>query len=252
VTLDTINHLVLWATDPRNSSASVPVYNYETGQRVYLAIVQGPFYRCRLVSARTNMFTLWGSDHTGIQVRSRCRDTDTSQWAETCPPLFSDYSSGYNGSASSRPQGFTPQRGDGVMAVAIEAAGVHLLDSLGALLSVADVRGTAYDCAWYQDSLLVVAANNQMVVISVSDVTAPRVVSELLISTASELRRVAILDHWACVVDMLDGVYVVDMSNPRAPENVQLLKLGAPTSVCADNGRLYVTDEAAGLLIYTR
>jgi len=63
---------------------------------------------------------------------------------------------------------------------------------------------------------------------------------------------VAIDGNWAILLDEFHGLSVIDMSNPRHPVFVQLLRLGAPTSICVDNGRLYATDESSGLVIYTR
>jgi hypothetical protein len=57
---------------------------------------------------------------------------------------------------------------------------------------------------------------------------------------------------YACVADDIEGVYIVDISNPFAPHYVQLLDMHDATAVSAANGVLYVTGPETGLSVFQR
>ncbi len=257
VAIDTINHVVGFSTEPRDQSAPNRMVNYLSRVTEYFSVPggQGPYYGFAF-EARRNEITFWGSMHSMFHGNRICRETDSSTWGpDRCELSFSSYLfprvSG--GSTQNRGQGFAHRVRDHLMAVAVEGAGVHFLnDTTGALLSIRLVPGSAYDCKWYEDSLLVVAADFEMVVMNVRDAANPIIISEYTISNSDRMRGVAIDGNWACIMDGYDGIYVVDISNPRRPVYVQLLKLVHPTSIYVDNGRLYATDESSGLVIYTR
>ncbi|MBU0508381.1 hypothetical protein KKH27_06045 [bacterium] len=200
------------------------------------------------VTAVPDTILLWGSDISSSDNKFTAvlwfQPSDTSAWIDGAfPQLFIP--------AHGRVRGFD-FRADGIAAIAIEQQGVqlHRLQPFERLGSV-DTPGLAYDCAWY-GNYVIVADQVQMVVVDASDLMNPRIVGQLRISKADRLRGVAMDGHFACLMDIYDGVYVVDVSNPTAPLFAQEIELFDPTSVAAGNGRLYVTDPGNGLLIYTR
>ncbi len=259
VALDTINHLVAITSQPGISGDSTnPLYDYTTrtyiGEALPLGI--GAYLGLEVIGQR-NRATLWGGQNAGVGggtfwgYRWR-RDTDTSQWIADSDPVFSYSIQGPGFGNTNAPEGFAHRGSDSVFALSVEEAGVLFLnDSSGTELSRITVPGAAYDCQWYQDSLLVVAADFIMVIINARDVTHPAMIAQLAIPNSDRMRGVAIDDHWACIMDGYDGIYVVDIASPRNPVYVQLIRLDSPTSVCANNGRLYATDQTAGLLVFT-
>jgi hypothetical protein len=67
---------------------------------------------------------------------------------------------------------------------------------------------------------------------------------------SSRLENIAADGHYVFVLDANDGIYVMDVSNPLAPAEVQLVSLPEPSAVVAKGGYVYVTDRYNGLLIY--
>jgi hypothetical protein len=200
------------------------------------------------VTSVPDTILFWGTDLTSSDnffTASRfVRASDTSAWD------FHDFSQSFI-PTHGRVHGFDI-RADGIAAIAIEQQGLqlHRLQPFERLGSV-DTPGLAYDCAWYGD-YVVVADQVQVVIVDASDLMNPRVVAQMRIPNADRMRGVAMDGHFACVMDIYDGVYVVDVSSPEAPVFAQEIGLFDPTSIAAGNGRLYVTDEGNGLLIYTR
>jgi len=256
--LDTINHLFSFTADPQVMvGASDPVYDYVTRQYVMDVLTEGPYFSLGALSTHNNI-SYWGAycrSTTGGAFHGyrMVRDSDTSAWTTDGNPIFQYYFPNVTWGAINRGQGFVHRSRDGIFALTVLEAGVHFLnDSTGAVLSTILVPGSAYDCQWYQDSLLVVAANLQLVILNAQDAAHPYIISQLAIPNSDRMERVAIDDHWACVMDIYDGIYVVDISNPRNPAYVQLLKMDSPTSVFANGGRVYATDDIAGLEVFSR
>ncbi|MFZ5433327.1 MAG: hypothetical protein ACOZB3_06080 [Calditrichota bacterium] len=200
------------------------------------------------VTAMVDTLFIWGTDmtasdnfFTGLRYT---RASDTSAW-EFNPTNQSFVPS--NG----RVHGFDI-RSDGIAAIAVEQQGVrlHRIDPFESL-GLAGTPGLAYDCAW-SGNYVVVADQFQVVIVDASDLMQPVVVSQVRIPNADRLRQVAVDGNYACVLDEYDGIYIVDISNPVSPQYVQLLDLYDPTAVVAGNGRVYVTDEGNGLLVYSR
>ncbi|HEY3294730.1 MAG TPA: hypothetical protein VGL38_04795 [bacterium] len=254
IAIDAQHHVVCWLTEPRYSGATS--IDYMTGGPGPAISIQGPVYGLCMES-EPNTITYWFTSHSRVLDGGQtCRDSDTSAW----DPNFCNFtfqadsihlpSSGWTG--SDRGQGFSHSKRNHLWAVAVEETGVHFVDdSTGAVRSIQIVPGSAFDCAWYQDSLLVVACDFEMVIMNVQDAAHPQIISQYTIPNSNRMRGVAIDGNWACIVDGYDGIYIVDIRDPRHPEKVQLLPLTHPTSVCVDNGRLYATDDLSGLVIYT-
>jgi hypothetical protein len=149
------------------------------------------------------------------------------------------------------PRGFGV-RSDGMIAVANDDAGIFIDDSRTCLRhGEVDFSGVAYGCAWY-GNYVVVAADYLTIIVDATDIDHPQVVASLTIPTADRLRKVVVDGTLACVLDEYDGVYVIDISNPRNPQYVQLLNFYDGTAVAADNGKLFCTAGGLGLLIYSR
>jgi len=228
------------------------VFDYTIRDQVQAQIgislgLTGPFGQMWVLSVADTL-AVWGTDETPsdnfLGAMRFCRESDTSAW-ESCTfvPQFVP--------SHGRVHGFAI-REDWIAAIAIEEQGIqiHRMEPFEALGSV-DTPGQAYDCAWSGD-LIVVADEFQMVVVDASDLMQPRVISQLRMPRADRLRRVVVDGPYACMMDLYDGIYVVDISNPSSPKLVQELELYDPTSVAASDGRLYVTDQGNGLVIYTR
>jgi hypothetical protein len=201
------------------------------------------------VSATRDTVVWWCTDYTPsdrhLATTGMARADSTSPWQNltaTCPehqPLHG------------LPRGFG-MRSDGMIAVANDDAGIFIDDSRTCQHhGVVDFSGIAYGCAWY-GNYIVVAANYLTVIVDATDLSHPQVISSLTIPTADRLRKVAIDGTYACVLDEYDGVYVIDISNPRNPQYVQLLNFYDGTAVAADNGKLFCTAGGLGLLIYSR
>ncbi|MDD5087773.1 MAG: hypothetical protein PHI18_03110 [bacterium] len=209
--------------------------------------MNGPLGQLR-ATAEQDTLVIWGTDETASDnffTGSRfSRPSETSEWEFT--PLNQTYVP-----ANGRVHGFDI-RADGVAAIAIDEQGIHLhrTEPFEALGSV-DTPGQAHDCAW-SGNLIVVADEYQMVLVDASDLMAPQVIAQFRMTSGDRLRRVAVDGPYACLMDLYDGIFVVDISHPTSPKLVQELELYDPTSVTADGGRLYVTDQGNGLVIYTR
>jgi hypothetical protein len=148
-------------------------------------------------------------------------------------------------------------RSDNTFAVANNEAGIFLVDpSTCTVLSEAETPGLAYDCAWY-GNYIAVADQYSLIIMDATDIQHPVIISAITLSTggsstAHRLHEVAIDGHYACVGDDYDGVYIVDISNPRAPESVQLIRMHDVTAVSTDNGLLCITGQNDGLVIFER
>jgi hypothetical protein len=195
---------------------------------------------------------IWGTDRAGgdglvgIRYCYNYEGTDSARWMTSqCPYLPPDYHP-----ARGIIRGFGIN--DSLAAAAIDVDGIHLY-SLAANISLSDLNtpGIAYDCAWYGD-YVVVADRYFATIVDASDPVNPVIVASLIIDGADRLVSVEVDGNQAALLDEADGVYIVDLSNPSDPKMVQEIKLSEPTSICTDNGRLYITDEQQGLLIYTR
>jgi hypothetical protein len=67
---------------------------------------------------------------------------------------------------------------------------------------------------------------------------------------SSRLDRIAAENGYLFVLDSNDGIYVIDISTPNAPQYLQLLETPAPNGVTAYGGKVYVADSYRGLLVY--
>ncbi|HEY3294731.1 MAG TPA: hypothetical protein VGL38_04800 [bacterium] len=259
--LDTLNHLVAFASNPVvGGVGSNPAYDYlhhsYVAEALPSSISFGAFLATGIVSQRNNVLFLGGegrgtSGGSFVGYRMQ-RDSDTSQWVPTGSADFTYGIPTTSFGSTNAPQGVDRRATDGISALATEEAGVIFLDSVGTQMSALPFAGAAYDCKWYRDSLLIVAGDFEMVVMNARDAAHPETIGRLTIPTSDRMRGVAIDGGYACVMDGYDGIYVVDITNPRTPAYVQLMKLDSPTSVWADAGRIYTTEQVGRLSVFTR
>jgi hypothetical protein len=251
VAIDTINHIVATATSPRDRFNAYQISDYTKSFNPPWGLAfQGPVLSWRMTASR-DTFTVWNSDGSGnhgFAAVRYCRASDTSQYSSECNWFFQNFDNA--NSSGNYVQGFS-FRQDGIIAVTAMGSGIHFLDPSGVHLNQLDIPGIAYDCAWSGNNLII-ASNSLVVMANVDAVNTAHVVSTLFISSANELRKVAVDWPYALVQDDIDGVYVVDISNPADMKYVQLLGMSRPTAVCVDNGRLYVTNEVTGLVVFQR
>ena len=192
--------------------------------------------------------TFWGSDLTdndGLVGSQICRNTDTESWGAQCgftpPPYFAPH-------GDIRGFGFK----DNLAALANNLDGMHIEDvSINEGVADLTTPGFPYDCAWYGD-YIVVADRYFVTIVDAAIIDAPEVVTNLIIDGADRLMSVEISGHYAAIMDEYDGVYIVDISAPTDPKLVQEIRLNEPTAIAIEGNRLFITDEQAGLLVYTR
>lgn len=208
----------------------------------------GPFGAFEMEIAQDTL-TFWGSDQSigdGLGVYRLCRDNDTSNW------VMCDFP--WNNWDPRDPEGMHgfDINGAGLLAIASEQEGVYIHPTRPQEEPYNfDTPGLAYDCMWYGD-YLIIADEFSVIIADASDPANGSIVTSLSIDGADRLRQVEIDGDYAAVLDDYDGVYILDISDITQPEFIQLLKLEEPTSMDSEPGRLYVTDEVAGLVIYTR
>jgi hypothetical protein len=244
VALDLINHLVFAET------GGFPILDYTLpvdSARIGGAAFSGPLNDVE-ISHELNSLTIWGTDDTGSDgfvATHYCRESDTSEWVFGCDFFWQGYTA-----TSLTVSGF--DLNDSIFAIAADWTGVHLhrADPPGPISDVA-TPGIANDCAWYGNHIIV-ADEFSMTVIDASDVQNPEVVNRFVIEGADRLAWVQVSGNYAILLDTNDGLYVVDISNLLSPNLVQQISLPEPTALDADGNRLYVADQAIGLLIFER
>jgi hypothetical protein len=249
VFIDPVHSFVGARTD--NIAGAFPVYNYDSSTYAF-SINLGTAIELRDVVAvyETDSLSLYGSDANDGFVQTRfCRADAGSPWEFGCglaPLSWQPPHGEIRGQA---------RRADNIFAIAIGQEGVHLHDgnTLTPISSLA-LDGIAYDCAWYGTNTLIVAAQYHLYVVDVTTMSAPRLISTFNISGADRLQQVVVQDHFAAVLDFNDGIYIVDFSSLTNPKLVQSIALVDPSSIDAEplGNRLYITDQALGLLIYTK
>ena len=195
----------------------------------------------------------------GLQSRYVCKIND-STWSAVesqCPYTWEVWDPTGEDSTGLRIRGFG-RREDNIFAIAISTSDQHDDDRIhlrngttSENLSDAVTAGIPYDCAWYGNYIMV-ADRYRLTVMDATDLTDPVVATSLTISGADRLVKVAVDGNYAFLLDELDGVYVVDISNPLAPKHLQTFSLPEATSLDAVNGRVYVSDAVQGLAIYAR
>jgi hypothetical protein len=255
VAIDATNHIIITGASMYPSSGGAIgaylndyVRPYPDTVR-YMLNFQGKTLEMKM-SGSQNRFMLYESSQSTNRVfygKLYTRTSDTASiWNESLPVEYLGGASRFGNYV----QGFDV-RSDGIIAMAVMNAGLHFHSTENVDYGELSVPSIAYDCAWAGNNL-VVASNALIVMVNVDDVTHPRVVSTLFIPSANTLRKVAVDGQYAMVMDDLDGVYVVDISDPSNMKYVQLLGMSRPTSVCSNGGKVYVTNEVTGLVIFSR
>ncbi len=246
VALDMVHRFVVIGTDDPQTG----FYFYSMDQDTYIVGVgYGLPLRDFEVESYEDTIRAWASDfNDGFLVSQKVKSSDTTWMAD---PQFVE-------PAWLPPQGEIRgfgRRSDNVFAIACGAEGVYFLQGTPRdTLSHIDLPGIAYDCAWLGETHLVVAAQYHVLVLDVTNMNTPVLTGSLSVAGADRLQDVVIQGSMAALIDVNDGVYIVDVSNPSAPRYVQLLDAVDPSALdCDPNGnRLFVTDRGQGLLVFTK
>ncbi|MBU0692482.1 hypothetical protein KKC97_09330 [bacterium] len=228
------------------------VFNFLNGDTIGGMGFTGPLADLALIpgtESSVQSFYLWATDRAGDDglVGTRyCYNEEQAKWTTVgCPFVPPTYTP-----ARDNARGFGIK--DNLFAIAIDEDGIHIEEPLtNTRVSNLYTPGIAYDCAWYGD-YIVVADRYFVTMVNAANVDTPVVVTSLIIDGADRLNSVEVSGSYAALMDEYDGVYIIDLSEPADPKMVQQIKLNEPTSIAADGNRLYITDELAGLLIYTR
>lgn len=246
--LDPIHNLIGSRTD--GVADGFPVYNYVTDAFTF-SINLGSSREVRDIAYITspdsiNIFAIDAND--GLVATRFCRANSESPWQFGCGlnwtvwrPLRNDI------------RGFS-HRADNMIAVAIAEEGLHIHDAtLAASVSDLQLPGVAYDCAWY-GNYIIVAAQYHVLVVDATTLSTPTLVATLNISGADRMQHIVIQGNLATVMDINDGLYMIDLGDVLHPRLVQSIALIDPTGMDAEplGNRLYVTDRALGLLIYEK
>ncbi|MCB9366905.1 MAG: hypothetical protein H6508_06995 [Calditrichaeota bacterium] len=247
--IDPVNHLVLTVSEPDlEPGDKYPIHNYETGTVIGYANFSGGIEETAVISDE-NKFFAWRSDNgggDGLVYSEFCYIPDSARWRPTyCQDFYFPFIPG-----NFRIRGFGVS-GD-LFAVAQSNFQFLLYDvANGTSLGTIPTPGDPQDCAWYGDNV-VVADNFFVTIMNVADPSAPVLAASLTIPGADRLVRVVLDGDYACLLDDADGFYVVDIADPTTPKFVQKFDLPEPTSITASNGKVVVTDEQLGVLIYER
>jgi hypothetical protein len=255
VTLDT-THSYLMIFPPDNFH--YPIFDYRVADMESANVhigwgLSGPMWSFDVWS-RPDTFVVYGTDILGdncLVSNLFSRASDTSNWSQgtACPILVHP---------AMLPRGFAVRASDEAAFVTAGDAGVVVLDN--AMCNVEDTirtPGLAYDCA-LAGNFLVIADEYTVEIAQLTDPTHGEVISSLTVgasstSQAHRLRHVTIDGNYACVSDDIEGVFIVDISNPAAPVMVQLLSMHDVAKLSSDgHGNLYIACTEQGLLHYRR
>ena len=103
----------------------------------------------------------------------------------------------------------------------------------------------------YQDGYLYVADYfGGLVVIDASDPANMTQVAQVIPRGADRCVKVIVDGTHAAMLDQYDGIFVFDISNPTSPAILEQIELPEPQDMIFSGGRLLVTDEARGLMIF--
>lgn len=228
-----------------------PVYNYETGAFTF-SINLGTSVDVRDIAYVStpdsiNVYAIDSND--GFVATRYCRANSSSPWQFGCGLNWQSWRPPLN-----EIRGFS-RREDNVFAIAIGEEGLHFHDAnLNTTISDLALPGVAYDCAWYGANTVVVVAQYYVFVVDASAISAPHLLATLSIPGADRMRQVVVQGTHAIILDSNDGLYIVDVANTSSPKLVQTVPLIDPVSIDAEpaGNRLYVADQAQGLLVYSR
>lgn len=246
VAIDAVHNLIFKGTDGTDPGDPFHIWDFVNQSWVIGIPMSGNTADFMMVPLQDSVYFYWldYSPGDGFVANLMCR-SDTTGWSYQCGFFWLQWPS------ATRLRGFD-RRSDNIFAIAVDNGGVHFHDAT-TQQPISDVATgwSAFDCAWYGNYVMV-ADRYRLTVIDASDLFQPRVVSSLVISGADRLFQVAVDGNYAILLDELDGVYVVVISNPLAPMFVQQMSLSEATQLDAVNGKLYVTDALQGLVIYSR
>jgi hypothetical protein len=218
------------------------------------AIVSGPLEGFD-IDVRQDTIIFWGTDTSpandwGLTRKAFEKTTDTAMWMA------------YGANCQYQPprgqaRGFERRLSDGVFAVANDEAGIFLFDPQTCdSFSVLNTPGISRDCAW-AGNLVVVVDEYSVIIVDATNLRDPVLLSATTISTGStsfahRLRKVTVDGNYVCAADDIEGIFVLDISNPRSPQVVQRIAMYDPTNVSASNGTLYATSMNTGLYVFQR
>ena len=252
VRIDEQHHYVVLRTVRQNDWGQVALFDYTKNSLGEAWVVNmggnGPFADYEIES-HPDTIRFWGTDTSPddyfLHLFCLCRPNSEASWGY-CPQNGDIYTV-VNGTLG----GFG-RSDENLIAIAQGQYGIHIHNGM-THEPVSDLFTPGYtgDCAWRGDYIFV-ADRFQVTVVDASVPGTPRIVAMLPITNADRLSKILIDGDFALVMDDFDGVYVVSIANPLTPEYVQRLGLLEPVSIAVANGRLYVVDEAQGLVIYSR
>jgi hypothetical protein len=135
----------------------------------------------------------------------------------------------------------------GVIAIALDLDNTtNPPDSIGWV----ETPGAAHDVI-YQDGYLFVADYfGGLVVIDAADPTNMTMVAQVVPHGADRCETVIVDGVYAVLMDRYDGLFVFDVSNPLSPFILEQIELPEPRGMAFSGGRLLVTDESRGLMIF--
>ena len=120
------------------------------------------------------------------------------------------------------------------------------VDSIGWV----ETPGAAYDVV-YQDGYLFVADYfGGLVVIDAADPTNMTLAAQVVPRGADRCVKVIVDGTFAVLMDQYDGLFVFDVSVPTSPVILEQIDLPEPRGMEFSGGRLLVTDESRGLMIF--
>jgi hypothetical protein len=256
VGLDTVNSLLAVFTYPTDNNHYL--FNYlDPGRDSFQTYLNLPFSNYVWdfgVWSRPDTVAFWGADYQSsthtLYTDVYEKTTDTTEWlqAASCPNL----------NPATPPRGFTIREADGTVFVGIEDLGVLIYDvGSCAVTDTIDTPGLAYDCA-LSGNTLVIADEYSVQIAQLTDPLHGEIISSLTVGSSStsrahRLRHVTIDGNYACVSDDVEGVFIIDISNPASPTAIQLLPMHDVNEVASDgHGDLYVACSEQGFLHYRR
>lgn len=250
IALDTLHRYVAVRVLSEPDWGPFPLFNYtaEDLAQAYVAQVggNGPYddLECE---AFTDSIRFYGSDNNDnfFTMSNFCRASSESPWSY-CPQILQLYQP-----VTGTCEGFDTSA-DGLLAIAIYSQGVHIHNLRTRMpLGNCFTPGFAQDCAW-KGSTILIADRYHMTIMDAGNLENPRVVGTFVIPGADRLSRILVSGDYACLMDDNDGVYVLDIRNPASPSLIQTIPLTEPADIMVSGNRLYIIDEADGLLVYSR
>ncbi len=221
-----------------------PLYDISTGQSALGGFANSlEVYKLELVSRPDTLQLFTGDKSTSDGFTVRMIAKSGNSWSTVDNEQF-QYANSY------RIYGFGRTDGN-LAALCFDQLGVVIYNwRTSEEITWVDTPGGARDAVWVGDYIYVADYGNGVQVIDASTPPSASIVASVMPVGSSRLERIAADGDYVFVLDANDGIYVIDVSNPLTPAEVQLIELPEPSAVVARDGKVYVTDNYSGLLIY--